>query len=198
MVSSATYENVIPRALRAFRERFPGVELVLQEWSSTQQIALLHSGEIQIGFVRPPLRDAAVELKTVTREPLIAALPAGHRLAGRALVRIADLAHEQWVMTPRGRGLGFSELILRLCLNAGFSPAVAQEANQIHTLVGLVAAGLGVTLVPAPFRNLRRPGVVYRPLEGKPAQAEIAAAFLKSEKGSVLRGFLGVLGEVTG
>jgi DNA-binding transcriptional LysR family regulator len=195
VVSSATYENVIPRALGIFRERFPRVDLVLREASTPDQIRLLHSGEIQIGFIRPPFQDSAIELRTVTREPLIAALPSRHRLARRTAITLADLKADPWVMISRDLGLGFADLVLRTCLSAGFTPPVTQEATQIHTLIGMVAAGLGVTLVPAPVRSLQRPGVVYVPLKGKHPPAEVAAAFLRDGRTPVLQAFLRILSE---
>jgi DNA-binding transcriptional LysR family regulator len=193
MVSSATYEDLIPGALRTFRERFPDAELALYEWSTVQQIELLHRGELQVGFVRPPVVDAALSLETVTREPLLAALPAAHRLASAPAVSVRDMAEEAWVMLRRDLGLGFHDLVMNVCLAAGFRPGVTQEATQIHTLIALVAAGLGVTLVPGSVENLRRRGVVYLPLADDAPPAEIAAAYLKSSTSPVLREFLKIL-----
>jgi DNA-binding transcriptional LysR family regulator len=196
MISSASYEDVIPRAIRVFRERYPDAELVLQECSTAHQVDLLHRHEIQIGFVRPPVVDPALTILTVKREPLVAALPKSHKLAGRAEIRVGDLASERWIMLPRNSGLGFYDLVLEVCRKAGFSPVVAQEATQIHTMTGLVAAGLGVALVPAAVQNLRRPGVVYRRLAGHTPAAELAAAYLKSGRPPVLDAFLAVLRKI--
>lgn len=196
MVSSATYGDVIPGALRTFRERFPDAELALYEYSTAKQTELLHRGELQVGFVRPPLEDKALNLETILREPLLAALPAGHRLASLAAVPVGALAEETWVMLPRDLGPGFHDLVMGVCLAAGFRPKVTQEATQIHTLVALVAAGLGVTLVSASVENLRRRGVVYLPLAEDAPAAEIAAAYLKSSGSPVLREFLRIVREV--
>jgi DNA-binding transcriptional LysR family regulator len=193
MISSATYEDVIPRAIRTFREKYPDVELVLNEWTTAHQVDLLRRREIQVGFVRPPLLDPLLATETVKREPLVAALPKSHVLAGRPEVRVAELAAAPWIMLPSDLGLGFYDLVLQVCRKAGFRPKVAQEATQTHTMTSLVAAGLGVTLVPASVQNLRRPGVVYRPLAGHTPSVELAAAYLKAGRPPVLDVFLAVL-----
>jgi DNA-binding transcriptional LysR family regulator len=196
MVSSATYEDLIPAAVLRFRERFPDVALELQERTTNEQVELLHRGTIQIGFVRPPIQDPTVTLEVVKREPLVIALPAAHRLAKQARVALAELGADAWIMLPPELGLGFYDMVLGVCLRAGFTPVVSHVASQIHTMVGLVAAGLGVTLVPASVRNLRRPGVVYRePLEETP-MAETAAAYLTASHSAVLENFLGAVRSV--
>ncbi|HVX67737.1 MAG TPA: LysR family transcriptional regulator [Bryobacteraceae bacterium] len=193
MVSSATYEDLIPAALLGFRERFPDVALELQERTTNEQIELLHRGTIQIGFVRPPIQDPTITLEVVKREPLVIALPAGHRLAGEERVAVGALASDAWIMLPPELGLGFYDLVLGVCLRAGFTPEVSHVASQIHTMIGLVAAGLGVTLVPASVRNLRRPGVLYRELIEDTPMAETAAAYLASSRSAVLGNFLDVM-----
>jgi DNA-binding transcriptional LysR family regulator len=190
MVSSATYEDLIPAAVLRFRERFPDVALELQERTTNEQLELLHRGTIQIGFVRPPIQDPTMTLEVVKREPLVIALPAGHRLAAQARVAVAALAADAWIMLPPELGLGFYDLVLGVCLRAGFTPVVSHVASQIHTMIGLVAAGLGVTLVPASVRNLRRPGVLYRELLEDTPMAETAAAYLTSGHSAVLENFL--------
>lgn len=196
MVPSATYEDVIPGAVRLFREKFPDVQLALHEWNTAEQVELLRRGELHVGFVRPPLKDVGLRLETVTRDPLIAALPEAHRLASRKVVSVGDLAEDAWVMLPPDRGLGFHDLVIDVCREAGFSPRVAQEATQIHTLVALVAAGLGVTLAPGAVSNLRRRGVVYLPLADEAPTARIAACYLQGNSLPVLQGFLRVLRRV--
>ncbi|HEX8983935.1 MAG TPA: LysR family transcriptional regulator [Bryobacteraceae bacterium] len=190
MVSSATYEDLIPAAVLRFRERFPEVALELQERTTNEQVELLHRGTIQIGFVRPPVQDASITLEVVKREPLVIALPSAHRLAKQAKVAVADLAAEAWILLPPELGLGFYDLVLGVCLRAGFTPRTSHAAAQIHTMISLVAAGLGVTIVPASVRNLRRPGVVYRETLEEAPMAETAAAYLASSRSAVLENFL--------
>ncbi len=190
MVSSAAYEDLIPAAVLRFRERFPDVALQLEERASNEQVQLLHQGRIQIGFVRTPVQDPAIALEVVKREPMVIALPAAHRLARQPRVAVAGLAADAWILPPPEMGLGFYELVVGICLRAGFTPSASHVAAQIHTMIGLVAAGLGVTLVPASVRNLRRPGVVYRPPVEDTPLAETAAAYLAASPTPVLENFL--------
>jgi DNA-binding transcriptional LysR family regulator len=175
----------------------PNVELVLQELTTPQQIKLLHTREIQAGFIRPPIQDPMIALEMVKREPLLVALPAAHPLAQRKHVPITALATEPWVTLPSDLGMGFYNLVLSLCHEAGFTPKVSQVATQIPTMISLVAAGLGVTLVPASVSSLRRAGVVYRKLANETPLVETSVAYLKSAQSPVLDNFLQTVRAVT-
>jgi DNA-binding transcriptional LysR family regulator len=190
MVSSVTYEDLVSAAVLRFRAQCPNVELTLQELTTPQQIKLLHTGEIHIGFIRPPIQDPAVVLEIVKREQLLVALPIAHPLARRKQIPILALATEPWVTLPSDLGLGFYDLVLSQCHEAGFTPNVSQVATQIHTLISLVAAGLGVTLVPASVSSLRRTGVVYRKLAHETPLVETCVAYLKSAQSPVLDNFI--------
>lgn len=192
-VSSATYEDLVSIAIRRFREENQGVVLSLQEMTTSEQIESLQRGEIDIGFVRPPAQGAGIQLEVVKREPLLAALPSTHRLAKRRKVRVKELAGEAWVTLPPELGLGFHDLVLGVCLKAGFTPSVSQVAFQIHTMVGLVAAGLGVTLVPASVASLHREGVTYCRLADATAPVETAAAYLQASDSPILANFLKIM-----
>jgi DNA-binding transcriptional LysR family regulator len=197
MVSSATYEDLIAAVVLRFRVQCPNVELILQELTTPQQIRLLHTREIQVGFIRPPIQDLAIALEMVKREPLLVALPAAHPLAECKQVPITALATEPWVTLPSDLGMGFYNLVMSLCREAGFTPKVSQVATQIHTMISLVAAGLGVTLVPASVSSLRRAGVVYRKLANETPLVETSVAYLKSSQSSVLENFLQTIRAVT-
>lgn len=197
MVSSATYEDLIAAVVLRFRVQCPNVELILQELTTPQQIRLLHTREIQVGFIRPPIQDLAIALEMVKREPLLVALPAAHPLAECKQVPITALATEPWVTLPSDLGMGFYNLVMSLCREAGFTPKVSQVATQIHTMISLVAAGLGVTLVPASVSSLRRAGVVYRKLANETPLVETSVAYLKSSQSPVLENFLQTIRAVT-
>jgi DNA-binding transcriptional LysR family regulator len=197
MVSSATYEDLIATIVLHYRARCPNIELVLQELTTPQQIKLLHAREIQIGFIRPPIQDPAIALETVRREPLLVALPMAHPLAARKRVPISALATESWVTFPSDRGLGFSNLVLSLCREAGFTPKVSQVATHFHTMIGLVAAGLGVTLVPTSVTSLRCTGVVYCKLANQTLLVETSVAYLQASQSPMLNNFLNSVRAVT-
>ncbi|TXL74579.1 LysR family transcriptional regulator [Vineibacter terrae] len=156
----------LPAILRRFRAAFPGVELRLQEGTTSEQVEAIVGGAADVGFMRRPgivVPHLAIEL--VAREPIRVALPQRHALARRPSVPLAALATTGFVVTPREKGPGFHDQILGLCRLAGFSPVVAQQARQMQTVVGLVAAGFGAALVPASVAAVRRRGVVFRPIK---------------------------------
>lgn len=160
-VTPAAY-NVLPALLPAFRQAHPGIKLQLQEATSDVQLAALREGDMDVGVVLPPVMDASLRYAVLQREPLIAALPAGRRWP--AQLPLVALAAEPFVLFPRTVGIGLYDLIVAHCQRAGFHPRVEQEAIQMQTIISLVAAGMGVALVPASLADLRRSGVVYRPL----------------------------------
>jgi DNA-binding transcriptional LysR family regulator len=196
MISSASYEDMISAIVRRMMQRYPSVDIALFEMTTPLQLRALESGEVQIGFVRPPVVESVFATCTVRREPLLLALPTSHRLAGSQKVPLQLLANDPWVMLPSDMGLGFYEQVLGECLKAGFTPEAHQVATQIHTMISLVAAGLGVTLVPASVSSLRRAGVVYLPLQQDPDPVETIAVWMPSRVSPLLRNLLNVIDEV--
>ena len=185
--------TTLPEMLRAFRAKFPGVQLNLQECSTEEQLELLAAGKIDVGFVRLPVEGApeSLALKPILREPLILALPKKHTLARRAKVPVRALAGEPFILFPRHAAPGLYDQIEALCRRAGFKPLVAQEATQIQTIISLVSAGLGVAIVPRSMQTLHREQVVYRPLGGRSVMTEMAIAYEKGNPSLALRSFLG-------
>jgi DNA-binding transcriptional LysR family regulator len=186
-VGSASYE-VLPAILHEFRNRFPEVELRLEEQTTGDQVDALNVGRIDVGLVRPPVADDSIELTPLVEERLIAALPEAHPLAERATVPVAALAQEPFVLPPR-RLTGLYEDVIGVCREAGFSPQVVQEAGEMQTIVSLVSAGIGVSLVPESVETFRRPRVAYRPLRGPNASLEIALARRRDDRSPLVAQF---------
>lgn len=161
-ISTAAY-NILPELLPAFHRAHPRIKLQLQEATSDVQAAALRDGEIDVGFVLPQPLDAALRYECVYREPLIAALPATRRWPSP--LSLAALADEPFVLFPRKVGSPLHDMVIGYCQRAGFTPRIEQEAIQMQTIVSLVAAGMGVALVPASLKHLKRTGVVYRALQ---------------------------------
>jgi DNA-binding transcriptional LysR family regulator len=166
-VGSAAYP-IVPDVVRAFRAAHPEVEVRLRELSTSEQLEALAAGALDVGFARTPLDERALELEPLATEPILAALPEGHRLAARRRLRLLELAAEPFVMFPRAHAPGFYDYLVNLVAATGTAPRIVQEAREMQTIVSLVAAGLGVTLVPASVQALGLRGAVYRPLHGSP------------------------------
>jgi DNA-binding transcriptional LysR family regulator len=191
-VGSSAY-GVLPAMIQAFRERFPHVELILRERTTVEQVQALHHEEIQIGFLRPPILDATLHYLTVQQEPFLVALPGKHPLAATSPVPLPALASEPFIFVPPKLAPGLSHQMMEMCLQAGFQPRIAQEAIQFHVIISLVAAGLGIALVPACIRTFQRPDVVYLPLQGITTQAEIQVVWQRTDHSPVVRNFLEVV-----
>ncbi len=172
-VSSAAY-SILPPILQAFRRSLPSVTLELRELTSNQQLQWLLNGQIDVGFVRPPVEVPEVESEVIFQEPLIVALPEFHPACNLTTVSVRSLANELFILFPRPLAPGLYDPIISLCQQAGFSPNVMQEALQMQTIVSLVAAEMGVAIVPASLENLQRTGVVYKPLLEATPIVEIA------------------------
>ncbi|MGU9809917.1 LysR substrate-binding domain-containing protein [Pseudomonas sp. LF052] len=181
--SSAPFNSSIPQAIFAFRQAFPAVHLNLQEMSSTEVAESLVDQSIQVGLMRPlPLPDSLSVIELM-REPLVAVLNAGHPLAegSERGLHLSQLAQEPFVFFPRSYGSGLYAQLLSLARDAGFSPHFAQEAGEAMTIIGLVAAGLGVSVLPASYQRIRIDGVVYRTLLDQEA---VTAVWLVQRKGA--------------
>ncbi|MBG6502202.1 LysR family transcriptional regulator [Pseudomonas aeruginosa] len=164
--SSAPFTSTIPSSIHAFRKAYPDVHLDLQEMSSRQVLKALLEESLQVGVIRPLALPDAVHWVELFREPLVAVLRADHPLAAGSEdgLAIAALAEEPFVFFPRSYGPGLYDQVIALTRQAGFSPRIAQEASEAMTILGLVSAGLGESILPASFRRTRVDGVVYRTL----------------------------------
>jgi DNA-binding transcriptional LysR family regulator len=193
-VTTAMYEDTVPRLIRDFQNRYPAVALRLEQLSSVEQVQALLGKALDAGFIRTPIDEPRLVLRTITRESLVLALPAGHRLAQLARVQLRSLASERWVVTSRDKTAGFYQKTLELCERAGFKPNVAVEVGEIPTAVGLVAAGFGVSLVPAAATRSRHRSVVYVPLASPHATSEVCLAYLRDSTSPVLSHFVKLIG----
>ncbi|VZR94285.1 LysR family transcriptional regulator [Pseudomonas aeruginosa] len=173
--SSASFTSTIPSSIHAFRKAYPDVHLDLQEMSSRQVLKALLEESLQVGVIRPLALPDAVHWVELFREPLVAVLRADHPLAAGSEdgLAIAALAEEPFVFFPRSYGTGLYDQVIALTRQAGFSPRIAQEASEAMTIIGLVSAGLGVSILPASFRRTRVDGVVYRTLSDPEATTAV-------------------------
>jgi DNA-binding transcriptional LysR family regulator len=187
-VGSALY-SVVPELLRAFRDRHPDVGLRLHELGTTEQLRRLDDGRLDIGFIRAPGSRAGLSIETVLREPVVAALPDVHPLARGGEVRVQDLAGQPLVLMTRAGAPGLRAALGPVTDGLG-EDAIVQEVAEMQTLIGLVAAGVGMSFVPESVRALARAGVVYRPLAGEAPTVALSAAWRTGDDSPVLAAFL--------
>lgn len=173
-VSSAT--SLMAPVLRHLRTIHPGIDLHLVEGSTSQQADMLRTGEIDVGFLRPPVPGRDINTEIVMRERLALILANDHPLAGQASLKLADMARERFVLFPRALGPGLFDSIIVACRKVGFSPEIDQMGQSMLTILGLVAAGQGVSLVPASLAR-EASGVVFHQPADLDEMTALAAAY---------------------
>ncbi len=150
------------------------------------QVARLSDGTLDVGLLRPPVRAPDLNVEIVAREQLLAVLPTPHPLADQPEIRVGDLADDSFVAYPSAARSVLHEAVEQICREHGFHPRVRLEVAETATLVAFVAAGIGVSLVPAAVANLTIKGAVYRPLAGGGPAVALAVAWRRDDRGPVL------------
>jgi DNA-binding transcriptional LysR family regulator len=186
---------ILPPLIRRFTERYPQVKLRLRELGTRRQLEAVEQGEIDVGIVRGPVWNAQLAGRRITTETLRVALPAQHRLASAGAVEVGELREDGFIMYPHERGAALAEETLRLCHAAGFDPRVVQEANEIYTICAMVAAGLGVAIVPDSAAAIALEGVSYVRTE-PPTALERWAVWREEAPLAVVRAFIETLDDV--
>lgn len=192
-VGSATY-SLLPQLVRSLRSALPAVDLrVRGEMLAPAQLAALHNGDIDIGILRPPVTDADITVEPIRRDRLLVAIPADHPLAERTRLTIGDLRDQDFVSHTGGGRSRMGDLVTTLCAEAGFAPRIRHEVDETSTLVTLVAAGLGVAVVPEPTADLAIDGVRYRRLTPASVSIDLIAAYRGAAPSPLIANVLVVL-----
>jgi DNA-binding transcriptional LysR family regulator len=188
---SASLHPFVPAVIRAFRAAAPDVALTVEETNTNELVEAVRKRQLDLAFVRSPVGDAAgVVMETVLEENMVAALPSAHPLAGggrRKSITLAALADESFIMTRRPSGPGLYDTQIAACRAAGFSPRVTQEARKNLSTLSLVAAGLGVAVVPASMMHVNAEGVTYLNISDAPLlKAPLHLAYRAGETSGAL------------
>jgi len=195
--SSTAIHPLVPRVIREFREAFPQVAVTLDEGIPPRLIEDIANDRLDIAFLRP--NSAELErlvYHPLLKEPLVAALPEGHALArdqARA-VPLNRLSNEAFVVNSRDAGVAIRDVIFAACHAAGFSPRIGQEAPRMMSTLALVAAGIGISIVPASLQQMNISGVVYRRLTGSPLlKVTLNLASRRGDASAVVRQFVSLV-----
>jgi DNA-binding transcriptional LysR family regulator len=165
--------GILPDIIRRFRAELPGVTLHIDDRDILDKGQAVATGDLDLAIVRGPFRHPTAVCESLLREPFMLAVSSGHPLAGAARVPLSALADQPFVLFPRWSAPGLHDTITSMCLDAGFSPDVVQEAGSWSSVVSLVEAGLGITISPASARALCPTGVTFRDLDGAHGEAEL-------------------------
>jgi DNA-binding transcriptional LysR family regulator len=193
--TSSIANSVLPKILRTFRQHYPDVNLVLREENSGSQIQGLCDRQTDVVFVyqTPNLAEAHdLEMIILSQQTLVAVLPQHHPLTTQPTISLIDLVDEEFIMPLRPVVSGLSEQIYYLCAQAGFVPKVAQEAIFMVTILGLVAGEIGISILPSSVQNLRREGVIYRPIQEKVIGNPLTMLWRQEHSSPILQQFIDI------
>jgi DNA-binding transcriptional LysR family regulator len=184
----------LPPAIRAFRQRFPVVDLTILDLPPQEQIAALMDRRIDIGFVPLPVveMNPALEFETVREVELMVALPPGHRLGRQRQLTLRKLAGEPFVMLKRSSAVSLHDWVSNLCGEAGFEPRVIKLADGPTSILELVSAGFGVALLPGIFERFPS-DAAFRPLPPTTPKFHLSLAWRRDNESPLLRAFLEIL-----
>ncbi len=178
-VSTAAMQ-IIPAVIRHYKEVLPGVELRMRNLPTAHQIIVLLRQEADVGFIRLPFELEEITVQPLHREPFVCFLPRDHPLARSEQIDPRQLRREPFVAYERRQAPGFYDRILSICLDSGFSPDVLQEASEMQTILSMVAAGLGVAILPCSAGRLGVTQITMRPLAGDWLPSELGVATLRT------------------
>lgn len=189
--------SLLPAVIRAFRDAYPAVEVTLEQLGSLFQTAELERGRIDIGFTWSSAVKDHMDSLRIVQERFVVALPRDHRLTNRKTLDLAEFAGETFVSFPQDRSPALHDAIVQLCTSAGFVPRVRHEADSVHTVLGLVAAGCGVGIVPSSAAEISTREIAFCRLKQKKPLAEISIQWRKGEPSPVVARFVATARKVS-
>ncbi len=194
--NSAIY-TALPQVLAVYRRKYPQVELILHESMLTHgQVDALLNKQLDLGFLRPPLKSQDIGVLPFARERLVVALPKEHPLATGAKVDVKALAGEPLILFSRDLDSSLSMTIIGICHDAGFHPRIVQEVGDVPTMIMLVSSGMGMALVPSSSKNIQMKGVVFRSLTTATPTLNLALAWNQKVESPIRDSFLSIAQEV--
>jgi DNA-binding transcriptional LysR family regulator len=190
---SGCFHPAVTRTLLEFRQAYPALHVTLQENKSTKLVAMIREGTVDAAFIRPPFEaDEVVAYTPLLHEKMVVAVPRGHRLASRKATTLAGLSEEVFVFYHRDVRPGLTDTVIAACERSGFRPRLSQEAPQLTSTLNLVAAGLGISIVPESLKHLRTNDIVYLRLTGDAPQAALGLASRADGRSAAVGNFIAV------
>lgn len=182
--------HYLPPIIAAFRQDYPAMTVNVVPLGTAEQLRTLEGGTINVAFIRPTTTTSFMQVEPIAREGFVAVVPRTHRLAQQERVRLADFAGEPMIAYRPILGASYNRTALDALRAIGIAPRVVQEASHTLSVVTLVAAGLGIAMVPSWVRTMRSPHVVHRDLEDLPRDVELAVAWPRGETSPVVLDFV--------
>jgi DNA-binding transcriptional LysR family regulator len=184
--------GLTPRIMRAVRAEAPDLRLEVYHMDTAAQLAALADRRIDVGVVREAAPTAQLDNERLVSEPLVAVLPAGHRLAGREPLEVRALAGEPFVLWPRTLGPDFFDRVIAYCRAEGFAPRIVAEGDDVETQLALVASGAGVSLQPSYYAERGHSGLVFGRLAGEVPEVALQLAWRRADPSAAVTRFCAV------
>jgi DNA-binding transcriptional LysR family regulator len=186
-----------PEILRVFKKRYPEIHIDLRQLTATEQIDALHHGDIDVGFMRPLTTDRSLRSETIFREPFVVVLPKRHPLTQSRQLRARDLVSEPLLLCSRRDAPLQHDALISMFRAANLVPNIFFESQHIQTILGMVGAGIGISILPASVQNLRAPGLDYVALKNPSPVLEMSVMYRLRHGSEILSSFLGVVRELS-
>lgn len=186
----STLYGLLPEVIRRFKHAHPQVNLSLVEMTTLEQMHALKEGDIDVGVGRIRHDDPNIRRILLRDEPLVAALPSGHPLAGTETLTLQELVSETLILYPKAPRPNFTDLILQAFHDRGLTPDRTMEAREIQISLGLVAAGMGVTIAPRSVLGIQRSDVVFKPFSDSRLSAPILINVRADDESVYIRSLL--------
>lgn len=190
---STVFHPLVATTLRTFRQKYPGVLVRTEESNSTALLDKVANNQADCAIVRLPLNCGELLTVALVEESMVAVLPAGHRHGRSRSIDLAQLSSDPFVLFPRSIGPDLYDSITSACRAAGFSPRIEMESPQISSTINMVAAGFGVTLIPASVRQVHAAGVTYQRVRNRSLKTTIALVIRPREGAATVRNLVNVL-----
>lgn len=194
---SASFHPLVMSSIHAFRTAYQSVEVGLEENFSFNLLDLIRSNKLDVAFVRLPLMAKDLSIVPVAQEPMLAVVHSRHPLARKRSLRLLSLADETFIFYPLTLGLGLADAVIKACEQSGFTPRIGQWAPQMSSTINLVAAGLGVSIVPSSMSQIRKENVQYIKIRGVQPIATLGLASRNFERSEVVNNFIKRVFQVT-
>jgi DNA-binding transcriptional LysR family regulator len=185
---SASFNPLVPGVIQDYRARFPGIAVSLIESGSSQLVDSLRAGRVDAAFIRSPSREVdGLFVVSIIEEEMLIALPSRHDLAASASLSLEALSGEPFILFPRANSPEVFDNIVLACRRAGFSPKIIQQAPEVASALNLIAAGEGVSIVPASMQHMQPQGVAYRAILGDAPRVPLSLAHRSNEPSAAVR-----------
>lgn len=189
-IASAAYD-ILPSIIKYYKKQYPAMHVVLKQLTSEEQIKALQEGNLHIGIVSEPIESEEIAHEIIRCEPMVIAIQKEHPLASQSsAIDLIAFANDPFLLTGRKSNPRYYDGVINCCYQAGFSPKIVQETEEMSSVLSLVSAGIGVALVPASMQLLLANKIVYRDIRNINYRTTTALAWESGNKSPIIHAFI--------